>query len=112
MKDCFENDISVGDTVVYGTRTGSSQHMHLAKIDETFSDRVKATVIAGTDYEWTSGRLVWNQETKAYDHNLFESRNVTLRTPRNLMVITGFDADKIHERIMDKQRENIAKRSE
>ncbi len=107
MKDCFGSEISVGDTVVYATRHGSSQFMNVARIDETFDNKVKATVLAGTDYDWRCGRSTWNESTKSYDSLPLESRSVTLRASGNVIVTNGIDALAIHDKVMTKQREHM-----
>lgn len=103
MKDTFGRDVSVGDTIVYGTRTGSSQYLTVARVleiknknREKFSGIVEYMICkptAGNNYNWKYG--LWNYPTQT--RLPYVPKNVRIMTSHNFMIANGINVEEIEE---------------
>lgn len=107
MKDAFDKEVAVGDTVIYATRKSSSQYMHVARVLKVEERHMRVQVLGGSDYDWIYGK--WDQERGMSVP--FESYEATLRAPGNVVVANGIDAMGINARLVAEQKKKIEKRS-
>jgi hypothetical protein len=111
MKDMFGREMNVGDVVVYATRSGSTQHMMVAKVLRMTDNGARVQVIAGNGYDWRVGHTVFNKETRDYEWVPMEGYEATLRTSNNVMIANGIDADGMHALLMESQRKEQLRRT-
>lgn len=102
MKDAIGRTVSVGDTIAYGTRHGSSLSMNIGIVSEVVKrpkkyyekedgEFLRVKVVVSSDYVFTYGR--YNSETGKRDR--VTERNVTIRVSSNMIVVNGADVSAI-----------------
>ncbi len=99
MKDAFGREINVGDIIVYATRSGSCQYLHVATVKDVVkkvrfgseSEFLRAECFAGTSSAFTFG--VYDEKLKK--RIKITSRKVTLHAWRNIIVVNGINVEEL-----------------
>jgi hypothetical protein len=120
MKDAFGREIKVGDTLVYGTRSGSSQQLNVAIVREVVKKKerwgdgekefVRAECVAGTDSDFFNGKMKWTG--KDYVTETLTSRNVALQASGNMMIANGLDVEQLKAICTQRQADAARERDE
>lgn len=117
MQDAFGRELKAGDLVLYATRSGSSQHLNVAVVDEIVkkpqkysnekTEIVRATCVACNDSDFTHGKMKWDATTRTYDYHRLLSRKVVLKVSGNMMIVNGIDLDALTQKVQQTQSRNI-----
>lgn len=100
MKDAFGRQINVGDIIVYATRISSSQYLNVAIVRDvvkkkTYFDTerefLRVDCFASTSFAFTFGVY----DKKVGEYVKITSRKVTLRSPRNIMIVNGINVEEL-----------------
>jgi hypothetical protein len=118
VKDAFGREIKVGDTLVYGTRSGSSQQLNVAVVKEIVKKKpdwrdevgefIRAECVAGTGYEFSQGKSKW--DGKNYVTEPLTSRQVALQASGNMMIANGLNLEELKQLCANRQAEAAAER--